>query len=191
MVAFYHEAFGVAGSVAVSGVTGLDASGDDRALPAWLRQSHAGLSLARQEKPDEIRREGPELHGRLQKLGILRESGYEHFMGSVVLPVMSPEGSVMEIYQRKINENPRTGTPMHRHLRGPHRGVWNEEALVASKEIVPRESMIDALTFWCVGHRHVTATDGVQGFTEDHRPPFTGHGVKNVWIAHDRDEAGG
>jgi hypothetical protein len=31
--------------------------------------------------PDKNRKEGAELRGRLQKLGILRESGHEHFMG--------------------------------------------------------------------------------------------------------------
>ena len=52
---------------------------------------------------------------------------------------------------------------------GPHRGVWNEEALVASKEIILCESIIDALTFWCAGFRNVTASYGVNGFTDDHR----------------------
>jgi DNA primase catalytic core len=100
--------------------------------------------------PDKNRKEGAELRGRLQKLGIIRESGHEHFMGSVVFPVLSLEGSVTEISGRKINDNLRTGTPMHTYLPCPHRGVWNEEALIASKEIILCESIIDALTFWCV-----------------------------------------
>jgi DNA primase len=73
---------------------------------------------------------------------------------------------------------------------GPHRGVWNEEALGSSKEIILCESLIDALTFWCAGFRNVTASYGVNGFTEDHRAAFQKHGVRNVWIAYDRDEAG-
>jgi DNA primase len=140
--------------------------------------------------PDKNRREGAELRGRLQRLGIIRDSGHEHFMGSVVFPVLSLEGSVTEIYGRKINDNLRAGTPMHTYLPGQHRGVWNEEALIASKEIILCESIIDALTFWCAGHRNVTASYGVNGFTEDHKAAFTKHGVKNVWIAYDRDEAG-
>jgi len=27
--------------------------------------------------------------------------------------------------------------------------VWNEEALIASKDIILCEALIDALTFWC------------------------------------------
>jgi DNA primase len=50
--------------------------------------------------------------------------------------------------------------------------------------------LIDALTFWCAGFRNVTASYGVNGFTEDHRAAFQKHGVRHVWIAYDRDEAG-
>lgn len=79
---------------------------------------------------------------------------------------------------------------MHTYLPGPHRGVWNEEALLVSKEIILCESIIDALTFWCAGFRNVTASYGVHGFTEDHRNLFQKHGVQQVWIAYDRDDAG-
>ena len=39
-------------------------------------------------------------------------------------------------------------------------GVWNIQALAASDEIIVCESLIDALTFWCAGFRHVTASYG-------------------------------
>lgn len=140
--------------------------------------------------PDRNRNQGAVLRGRLQTLGILRESGHEHFMGSVVFPILSLDGDVLGMYGRKITAGLRAGTPLHTYLPGPHRGVWNEEALVASKEIILCESIIDALTFWCAGFRNVTASYGVNGFTEDHKAAFARHGVRNVWIAYDRDEAG-
>ena len=68
--------------------------------------------------------------------------------------------------------------------------MWNEEALVASKEIILCEALIDALTFWAAGIRHVTASYGVNGFTADHRAAFEKHGTERVYIAYDRDEAG-
>ena len=37
--------------------------------------------------PAKNRAAGAEMRGRLQRLGILRESGHEHFNGSVVIPV--------------------------------------------------------------------------------------------------------
>jgi len=130
------------------------------------------------------------MRGRLQRLGILRESGHEHFTGSVVIPVIDLEGNVAEIYGRKITDGLRPGTPLHMYLPGPHRGVWNEEALIASKDIILCESLIDALTFWCAGYRNVTASYGVNGFTDDHREAFKKHGTRKALIAYDRDEAG-
>ncbi len=52
------------------------------------------------------------------------------------------------------------------------------------------EALIDALTFWTAGIRHVTASYGVNGFTADHRAAFENHGTERVYIAYDRDEAG-
>jgi DNA primase len=123
---------------------------------------------------------GAEMRGRLQKLGILRESGHEHFNGCIVIPIFSRSGEVVEIYGRRIGEG-------HLYLPGPHRGVFNHEAIEASKEIILCESLIDALTFWCAGFRNVTASYGVNGFTDDHRAALKD---KHVWIAYDRDEAG-
>ena len=140
--------------------------------------------------PAKNRAAGAEMRGRLQSLGILRESGHEHFNGSLVIPVLSSSGEVVEMYGRKITANLREGTPNHLYLPGAHRGVWNEEALIASKEIILCESLIDALTFWSAGIRNVTASYGVNGFTADHRAAFERHGTERVYIAYDRDEAG-
>jgi len=140
--------------------------------------------------PQANRAAGAAQRGRLQELGILRESGHEHFRGSLVIPIFNRDGEVMQMYGRKITPNLRPGTPDHLYLPGAHRGVWNEEALVASKEIILCESLIDALTFWCAGYRNVTTSYGVNGFTEEHRAAFKKHGTERIYLAYDRDEAG-
>ena len=140
--------------------------------------------------PAKNRAAGAEMRGRLQQLGILRESGHEHFNGSVVIPVFDAEGEVVEMYGRKITAGLREGTPLHLYLPGAHTGVWNEEAVAVSKEIILCEALIDALTFWTAGFRNVTASYGVHGFTEDHRRAFEKYGTERVYIAYDRDEAG-
>jgi DNA primase catalytic core len=140
--------------------------------------------------PAKNRAAGAELRGRLQKLGVYRESGHEHFNGSLVIPVVNIAGEVVEMYGRKITPNLREGTPDHLYLPGDHAGVWNEEALAASKDIVLCEALIDALTFWTAGIRNVTASYGVNGFTADHRAAFEKYGTERVYIAYDRDEAG-
>jgi DNA primase catalytic core len=142
--------------------------------------------------PDKNRKQGEEQHRQLERLGILRGSGHEHFNGSVVIPVFNLKGEVVEMYGRKITRLSalREGTEAHAYLRGPLRGVWNEQAFIASKEIILCEALIDALTFWCAGFRHVTASYGVNGFTDDHRVAFQKHGTKRIYIAYDRDDAG-
>lgn len=140
--------------------------------------------------PESNRKAGSEIRARLQKLGLWRESGHEHFNGSVVIPIIGPSGQITEVYGRKITEGLRAGTPNHLYLPGPHRGVWNETALAESKEIILCEALIDALTFWCAGYHHVTAAYGIEGFTADHLAAFQRHGTQRVLIAYDRDEAG-
>jgi len=154
-----------------------------------FRLGYANRTLA-YRLPQKSRKSGAEQRGQLQRLGVLRESGHEHLNGSLVVPVINGEHRVTEMYGRKINDNLREGTPKHLYLPGAHRGVWNEEALVSSKEIIVCESLIDALTFWCAGYRNVTAAYGVEGFTDDHRAAFRKHGTERVLIAYDRDAAG-
>lgn len=50
------------------------------------------------------RKAGAEMRTRLEKLGIIRESGHEHFNGSVVFPVFDEAGRVVEMYGRKITD---------------------------------------------------------------------------------------
>ncbi len=140
--------------------------------------------------PAKNRKEGAAIRGQLQRIGVLRPSGHEHFTGSLVVPVIAPSGEVTEVYGRKINDQLREGTPLHLYLPGPHRGVWNEEALAASKEVILCESLLDALSFWCAGYRNVTAAYGVEGLTKDHLAAFQRHGTERVLIAYDRDAAG-
>jgi DNA primase catalytic core len=140
---------------------------------------------------DKNRVEGAHQRGRLEELGIFREkSGHEHFVGSLVIPILNLNGEVVQMYGRKINDNLRPGTEYHLYLPGPRCGVWNEAALIASKDIILCESLIDALTFWCAGYRNVTTSYGVNGFNDYHREAFRKHGTKRIYIAYDRDEAG-
>ena len=100
--------------------------------------------------PDKNRAAGADIRGRLQRLGVYRASGHEHFSGSLVVPVIN-DGVVREVYGRKVRDDLRAGTPAHLYLPGPHAGVFNVEALAAGDEIIVCESLIDALSFWCWG----------------------------------------
>jgi len=140
--------------------------------------------------PEKTNKRGAEIRAKLEKVGIYRESGHEHFNGSVVVPVLDETGHVTEIYGRKIRDDLRKGTPYHLYLPGQHHGIFNWQALQASTEIILCEALIDALTFWCNGFRNVTASYGTEGFTDEHLAAFKQYKVKRVLIAYDRDEAG-
>jgi DNA primase catalytic core len=140
--------------------------------------------------PVKATKPGKEIRARLERLGLFRESGHEHFTGSLVVPVFDEHGNVTEVYGRKIRDDLKPGTPIHLYLPGPHQGIWNLEALHASKEIILCEALIDALTFWCAGYRNVTASYGVEGFTADHLTAMKKCGTERVLIAYDRDDAG-
>jgi len=143
--------------------------------------------------PEKTRKAGADIRAQLQKIGLYRESGHEHFNGSLIVPVFDEAGGVVEVYGRKLLDNLRAGTPKHLYLparEGRGRGVFNLAALQASREIILCEALIDALSFWCAGYRNVTAAYGIEGFTEEHVEAFKHHGTERVLIAYDRDDAG-
>ena len=141
--------------------------------------------------PNKQRKEGAELRQRLEKLGWFRGSGHEHFAGSVVIPIHGDDGSVTGMYGRKVTAGLRSGTPLHTYLPGKHRGIWNAgPGLVNDGAVVICEALIDALSFWVSGVRHVTAAYGVNGFTDDHWAALAAQKAKDVFIAFDADAAG-
>jgi len=141
--------------------------------------------------PGSQTKAGAAIRARLQTLGILRASGHEHFTGSLVIPVLDAAGVVGEVYGRKVAEHGlRAGTPRHLYLPGPHTGVFNIAAFKDGDELVVCESLIDALSLWCAGFRHVTAAYGVGGWTPAHQAAVVGHGIRRVLIAFDADPAG-
>lgn len=142
-----------------------------------------GLTL-----PHKNRKDGAEIRTRLRKLGLYRDTGREHFNGCLVFPICDENGLVQEVYGRKANEK-QANKIYHLYLPGPHRGIWNP-ACLKSPEIILTESVIDALTFWVNGLRHVTCIYGTEGFTDDHLEAFTANKTQKVYLAYDRDKAG-
>ena len=140
--------------------------------------------------PQKNRKAGNQIREQLQRIGLYRDTGREHFNGSLVIPVMDENGVIHEVYGRKLLDNLRKGTPKHTYLPGPHEGVFNIAGLANAEEVILCESLIDALTFWRWGFRHVTTGYGINGFTDELRQALIDHQIKRVLIAYDRDAAG-
>lgn len=155
-----------------------------RAFRIGFADRSLGLRL-----PDKNRVEGKAIRERLQKLGIIRESGHEHFNGSITVPILDGQGRPVEMYGRKITSNLRKGTPLHLYLPGPHAGIWNRQCLQSS-EVILCEAPLDALTFFSNGFENVTFIYGTQGFTDELFKALIEHKVQTVRLAYDNDDAG-
>jgi DNA primase/post-segregation antitoxin (ccd killing protein) len=173
---------------------------DDRGLGSQelierFKLGFANRTLAYRLAPSQYKA-GVEHRAALQRVGILRESGHEHFNGSIVVPLFAAgeegraRGPVAGAYARKIRDDLRPGTPKHLYLPGPHRGVFNREGLERQSEVILCEALLDALTFWNAGYRNATSCYGVNGMTDELLAALKACGAQRILIAFDRDEAG-
>jgi len=160
----------------------------NRELINHFKLGFSNRNLAYRLPPRKLKA-GNELRTQLQEIGILRKSGHEHFNGSLIIPIIN-DNQVTEVYARKIRDDLREGTPTHLYLPGPHAGVFNIDALRASKEIILCESLLDALTFWSAGYKNVTTSYGINGFTDELLSALKENKTERVLIAYDRDDAG-
>ena len=125
---------------------------------------------------------GRELRGRLQRLGLFRDTGHEHLNGCVAFPIMAADGSgqIVDLYGRKTRSDLRRGTPLDMHMANERRGMWNVEAFRAGNEIIVCAGLWDALTFWNAGYRNVTCV--FDTLTDDHLTAFHEFGIKRVLL---------
>ena len=185
VVAYYHERlFKTPAALDYLKSRGLDNETALRAFRIGFADRSLGLRL-----PGKTRQEGQRIRERLQQLGIIRESGHEHFNGSIVVPVFDASGNVAELYGRKITRRLRKGTPLHLYLPGPHAGIWNPAAL-DNPDVILCESPLDALTFYACNFINATFIYGTQGFTDELFKALIERKVRTVRLAYDNDDAG-
>ena len=161
---------------------------DNEGLVKRFRLGYADRTLSLR-LPGKERVDGAALRDKLCELGFYRESGHEHLNGSLVVPVFDAAGKVAEVYGRKITPNLRKGTPEHLYLPGPHRGIFNPDAL-KEREIILCESILDALTFVRHGMENATTIYGTEGFTEELFEAIQAANLDAVRLAYDADKAG-
>jgi len=132
---------------------------------------------------------GKDIRKTLRDIGVFRESGYEHFAGCLMVPVLDERGQVQELYGRRISPKSEKNQ-RHWYLPGAHRGVFNLPVFNASTELILCESLIDALTFWVHGFKNVTSSYGTNGFTDELLAALKDYSIEKLFIAYDNDEGG-
>jgi DNA primase catalytic core len=137
--------------------------------------------------PQANRKEGAALRARLQRLGILRDTGHEHLRGRIVFPVIAENGEIGTVYGRSIDDGGKHDR--HLFLPGPQRGVWNPSAL-RSPGVIITEGIIDALTWWQHGFRNVTTAYSAKALPEELLAAIIAAKVGRVFLSFDRDGSG-
>jgi DNA primase len=180
---FYRDA--LAGSLEAAGwLEGYriaDARGVER-FGLGVSDRTLGLAVGPRERDrDRVR-------DRLQRLGVLRESGHEHFRGCVTFPIVDAAGQVVQVFGRTVGDDSRWAAGSRRWLPGPRRGVWNLTGIEA--EVIVTDGLVDALSCWSYGFESVTAADGPGGFDDELAMAFVERGVKRVVVAFENTAAG-
>jgi DNA primase catalytic core len=122
----------------------------------------------------------------LKALGVLSNSGQEHFAGCVVFPVTDVDGSLVTLYGRHVGD----GAKRHVFLPKRHTGLWNAPVLKTYPEIIVVEGVFDALSIEAAGFPNVVAIQGTNGLSDGDIADMNRHGVQRVILMLDGDKAG-
>ena len=125
---------------------------------------------------------GREIRTRLQKLGLLRCSGHEHYERLRCVPHHGRRWQRRNRGHLRAQDLRRStqGNAVAHAPFGQRRGVWNVESLQTGNEIILCRSLLDALRVWNAGFRNVTCTFGPEALTEDHFAAFRQFGIRRV-----------
>lgn len=124
----------------------------------------------------------------LTDIGIFTDKGSEAFTGCLVFPLLDSAGKTVSFYGRKINSRAKI---KHLYLKGPHRGLFNGDALkVYPERIVLCESIIDALSLIIAGVQNTIPIYGTNGVTSDHIQGLKENRIKEIVLAFDNDKPG-
>ncbi|MFC1643468.1 CHC2 zinc finger domain-containing protein [Chlamydiota bacterium] len=130
--------------------------------------------------------EDGEIVDSLKEIGILTENNRELFKDCVVFPIYDTHGNIVNIYGRKIIEEP----IHHLYLPGQHKGIFNHHILKTHDEIILTESIIDSLSLYQAGLKNTIPCYGINGLTDDHIQAFNDNNTREIIILFDSDPAG-
>jgi len=122
----------------------------------------------------------------LDPIGKAKTPKRERFAGCVVFPVFDAEGQLTTVYGRSIS-----GKGRHLFLPGRSTGLWNVQAVKSHPAIILTESVIDALSVMVAGFPNVIAVQGSNGVKDTDIETLRRHGVAQVTLLLDGDDAGG
>jgi DNA primase len=134
--------------------------------------------------PDKNRVAGAEIRGRLQQLGILKDTGHETLRGCVTIPVFDAGGAIVSLYGRRVDPVGDTDLFVGKV------GLWNRETFTATRDVVVAASPFEALVLWSAGARNVTAVHGLDGPVDELLAAVEAHRMTRVTLVFPRTAQG-
>lgn len=154
-----------------------------------FRLGFADQSLGR-HFPRKGGRRSELIRGSLQRLGLLKPTGFQFFQGDVVFPFFDIDGRIVGAYGRRISVENRSTHLYHHHWNVGNATFFNREALSRFKRIIHCKSPMEAFTLICAGVPNVIATMGIYSFGETHLSELEKHGVSEVVLGLDNTDTG-
>jgi len=157
-----------------------------------IKEFHIGFadsSLGKQFQRSSGRK-GEIVRGAWQWLGIVKPSGYQFFLGDVVIPFYGEDGVVTGAYGRRISPENRARHIYFHHWIGGDVTFFNLQALSAYNQIIYCKNPIEALTFICAGIPNAISPMGMYSFEEIHLRELEKYHSTEVVLALDNSDAG-
>lgn len=152
-----------------------------------LRVGFAGRTLG-YRIPEKNRKAGKALRGQLRRLGLLRDTGHEHFTGCIVVPFLDDEGVVQQIYGHRVGKSLR-GEPLELWLHEPTPVLYNISRVMPA-DVVVVSNILDALAIASWGVTSVTVIESAEHLTKKARQSLRDKRISRVLIAYPRTPEG-
>jgi DNA primase len=130
--------------------------------------------------PRANRKVGADLRGRLQRLGVLRDTGHESLRGCITVPLFDEDGAVVSVYGRRLDDRAAD-------VYVSPKGLFNIEAFGSGQTFVC-SSVFDALIMWSHGIHAVTAVH--EGNVDELVAALVKQGVVRVTFCFPRTDEG-
>jgi hypothetical protein len=134
--------------------------------------------------PPTNRHAGAAIRARLQRLGILRPSGHEHFNGCVVVPMVDADGRIVQLYGYRVSSR---GSSREIWLDRSRRGLLDPGGCETGRLVVTTHP-VDALRLVAAGLRDVTAPASTDAALPDLCAVVLARKIRTIVIASPGDD---
>lgn len=158
-------------------------------LISEFRLGFADRSLCKNYGRDKGR-QSDLVRGAWQRLGILKPSGYQYFLGDVVFPFFDEDDKIVGAYGRRVTPENRCDRIYHHHWLHGQAAFFNRQVLEQYSMIVLCKSPLEALVLISAGISNVVSTMGLFSFGHAHLNELEKYRPSEIVLAFDNSDSG-